>query len=122
MDNQPLLPDCSILGYDTDRGGRKRDVQTNIVFHVALLRVSGSEGDRATSVIRNHPISEEARDEVIHRAQQGEKMTEAKIKRIIADANDAARKKTEQQIARIHEDYEEEVSRLNSCTRPSASR
>src|ERR1700730_6978504 len=47
-----LSDNHSVLGDGTDRGGRKRDVQTNIVLHGALLRILGSEGDRATSVIR----------------------------------------------------------------------
>jgi hypothetical protein len=55
----------SVLFDGTDRGGRKRDVQTNIVLHGVLLRVLGSEGDRGVSVIRNHPIYDDAVNETV---------------------------------------------------------
>ena len=55
----------SVLFDGTDRGGRKRDVQTNIVLHGVLLRVLGSEGDRGASVIRNHPIYDDAVNETV---------------------------------------------------------
>jgi hypothetical protein len=44
---------------------------------------------------------EEIQTEVIENAEQGEKMSVADVKKAIADANEAALKKTEQQIARI---------------------
>jgi hypothetical protein len=43
---------------------------------------------------------EEVQDEVLERAEQGKKMSVADVRKAIADANETALKKTEQQIAR----------------------